>query len=206
MSSPTRLILIRHAEVEARYQGVFVGREEAALSPRGHTQAEGLAAYLRPRPVEAVYASPMRRVQETLAPWRPHLARPPVILPDLREVDMGEWSGLSAEEVQARYGWSASRWLEALERGAIPGAETGQAFRDRVAPCLSQVCRDHAGQTVAVVCHGGVIRVLLSLLLHLELPQTAVFHIDYASITRVHLLADRTRVQVLGFAPWRDLP
>lgn len=79
MSLPTQLYLLRHGEVEASAQGVFVGARDVELSPRGHEQAAALAAYLAERPMDAVYASPMRRVRQTLAPWQVHRPEPAVI-------------------------------------------------------------------------------------------------------------------------------
>lgn len=69
-SSPpaTRLLLIRHGEVESRYQGIFGGRIDMNLSPRGRKQAGILAGYLQEKTIDAIYASPMRRVQQTLSP------------------------------------------------------------------------------------------------------------------------------------------
>src|ERR1035441_6035921 len=64
----TRLLLIRHGEVEARYQGIFGGRIDMNLSPRGKRQAKVLANYLRGKTIDAIYASPMKRVQQTLPP------------------------------------------------------------------------------------------------------------------------------------------
>src|SRR5258708_10535086 len=64
----TTLWLIRHAEVEERYQSVFGGRIDMGLSQRGHEQSRTLAKYLHGKPMQALYASPMKRVQETLAP------------------------------------------------------------------------------------------------------------------------------------------
>src|ERR1017187_1600392 len=84
MPSTTRLLLIRHAEVEARYQGVFGGRIDMELSPRGHQQAAALAKYLHLRPLSAIYASPMKRVQQTLVPLLVNGTPKPVILPDLQ--------------------------------------------------------------------------------------------------------------------------
>src|SRR5512137_1878921 len=83
----TRLYLIRHAEVEARYQGVFGGRIDMELSPRGHQQAAALAGYLKHKTFDAIYASPMKRVQQTLSPCLTNGAPKPVILPKLHEVD-----------------------------------------------------------------------------------------------------------------------
>jgi broad specificity phosphatase PhoE len=130
--SATRLLLIRHAEVEARYQGVFGGRIDMELSPRGHEQAAALAKYLLPKPLNAIYASPMKRVQQTLAPLLINGTPQPVILPDLREVDFGDWTGLTWDEVQAKFGISAFAWLEQLECDGIANAECAETLRDQI--------------------------------------------------------------------------
>ena len=205
MPPATRLLLIRHAEVEALYQGVFGGRIDMELSPRGHEQAARLAKYLHAKPLSAIYASPMKRVQQTLAPLLLNGAPKPIIVPDLQEVDFGDWTGLSGEQVKARFGVSALSWLEHLEGGGIANAECGESFRERVEPCLDRVLADHAGQQVAIFCHGGVIRMMLSILLNWRLASLAVFEIEYASLTQVALLPHKRRVQLLNFAPWREM-
>lgn len=201
----TCLLLIRHAEVEARFQGVFGGRIDMELSPRGHEQAAKLAQYLQSRTLSAIYASPMKRVQQTLGHLLVNGAPEPVILPDLREVDFGDWTGLSLEQVHAKFGVSAHSWLEQLECGGIANAECGETFRERVEPCLERVLSDHPGQQVAIFCHGGIIRMLLSLLLRWPLSSMAKVQIEYASLTQVVWLPDKTRLQLLNFAPWREL-
>jgi broad specificity phosphatase PhoE len=69
---------------------------------------------------------------------------------------------------------------------------------------LRQIERDHPGQNVAIVCHGGVIRMLLALLLDLPLPKTAAFKIEYASLTEVAITHHQTELQLLNFTPWRE--
>jgi broad specificity phosphatase PhoE len=204
-ASTTRLLLIRHAEVEARHQRTFGGRIDMGISTRGRAQAVALAGWLRHRPFDALYASPMKRVQQTLKPLLQNGAPSVVVLPGLREVDFGDWTGLGWEAVREKFGVSAWDWLECLERGDVPNGESGAAFRARVGPCLHEVLRRHRGQSAAIVCHGGVIRMMLSILLELPLPKTGAFEIDYASVTQVALLPRRTELQLLNFAPWRDL-
>lgn len=206
MVFPTRLFLLRHGEVEERYHRVFGGRIDMNLSPHGHEQARALASFLRRRPIDAIYASPMRRAQQTLAPLASHCPRPAIAHPEFREVDFGDWTGLTWEQVHARYQVSAFDWLEQIERGTIANAETGESFRARVEPALRQVVREHAGQSVAIVCHGGVIRMMLSILLDLALPKMAAFEIDYASVSQVEHHERKTEVTLINFAPWRDLP
>lgn len=200
--APTHLFLIRHGEVEARYQRVFGGRLDMDLSPRGRQQAQALAAHLRETHFDAVYASPMLRARRTLEPLVANNGYQPVYCEGLREVDFGAWTGFTWEEVRARFGKSAYDWLHELATGGIPGAEPVPAWRQRVAACLDQILAQHPGGTVAVVCHGGVIRVALAHLLDLPLPKLAHFEVDYASLTVVDHRPGRSVVRWLNFTPW----
>jgi broad specificity phosphatase PhoE len=200
----TSLWLIRHAEVEERYHNVFGGRIDMELSARGHDQARALARFLETKRVDALYASPMRRVQQTLAPLLLNGFPKPVVRPELREVDFGDWTGLHWTEVQERYGISALDWLDQIECAAIPQAESGPALRSRIEPCLRQILAQHSGGTIALACHGGVIRVCLSILVDLPLPKLAAFEIDYASLTQVLWKPPRVRLPVVNFLPWNS--
>jgi len=201
----TRLLLIRHAEVEAPYQGVFGGRIDIGLSPRGHQQAGVLAVHLRAKGLNTIYASPMKRVRQTLVPLLVNGTPKPIFLPDLREVDFGDWTGLTWEQVQAKFGVTALSWLEQLACGGVANAECGETLRERVEPCLQRILADHAGQTLAIFCHGGIIRVLLGMLLRWPLSAMAAFEIEYASLTQVGLRQPRVRLLLLNFTPWREM-
>jgi broad specificity phosphatase PhoE len=203
---PTQLALIRHGEVEAAYQRVFGGRIDMNLSPRGHEQAAGLAKWLARQPLNAVYASPMKRVQQTLAPFGAAngWANRVMTVPGLREVDFGDWTGLSWEAVREKFGISAFQWLTELDRGGIANAENARSYRQRIEPFLAEVLQKHPGENVAVFCHGGVIRMILSILLEVPLPRMAGFEIDYASVTNVAVLPHKTEVQFLNFTPWDE--
>ena len=204
MDSVTTLSLIRHAEVEVSFQGVFGGCIDMDISPRGHEQAAALARYLKRKKFDAVYASPMKRVQQTLSPYANNGGPKPVIMPDLHEVHFGDWTGLTFAQVLERFGARASSWLDQLAAGTIPNAETATAYRERIEPCVREILKKHPGQHVAVFCHGGVIRQILSILLNLPLPKTAGFEIDYTSITEIQIHPHRAEVRLLNFTPWRD--
>jgi broad specificity phosphatase PhoE len=199
-------VLIRHGEVEAAYQRVFGGRIDMNLSPRGHEQAAALAKWLARQPLNAAYASPMKRVRQTLAPfannngWGARV----VTLNNLREIDFGDWTGLTWEAVAEKFGVSAFQWLTELERGGIANAENTQAYRGRVEPCVRDILQKHPGENIAVFCHGGVIRMILAILLDIPLPRMAGFEIDYASVTTVAVLPRKTEVQFLNFTPWDE--
>jgi broad specificity phosphatase PhoE len=203
---PTQLALIRHGEVEAAYQRVFGGRIDMNLSPRGREQAAALAQWLARQPLQAAYASPMKRVQQTLAPfaqnhgWTGRVT----VMEGLREIDFGDWTGLTWDAVKEKFGVSAFQWLTELERGGIANAEDTRAYRDRIEPCIDQILQTHPGQNIAIFCHGGVIRMILSILLEIPLPRMAGFEIDYASVTNIAVLPHKTEVQFLNFAPWDE--
>lgn len=203
-SSPTRLYLIRHGEVEERYHRIFGGRIDMNLSSVGHQQAAALAGYLKNQPLNAVYASPMKRVQQTYSPYVNAGGHAPQTMDDLREVDFGDWTGLGWPEVHERFGKHATDWLEHLEHGGIPNAETAHGYRARVQPCLRHVLGEHPSEHVAMFCHGGVVRQMLSIMLDLPLSKMKMFEVDYASVTVVDWEPHHVEIQLLNFAPWRD--
>jgi len=201
----TRLLLVRHGEIEPRHQHTFGGQIDMNLSARGHEQAKTLAKFLRGKTIDAIYASPMKRVQQTLAPFLSNGAPPQTIVPALREVDFGDWTGLGWQAVSEQFGFEAHEWLDQLEFKGAPNGESGKTFRARVEPCLREIVRGHHGQTVAIFCHGGVVRMMLAILLNLPLPKTNHFEIEYTSVTQVALHPHMAEVELLNFTPWRDL-
>jgi broad specificity phosphatase PhoE len=201
---PTRLLLVRHAEVETRYHRIFGGKIDMNLSTRGHEQARILAQFLPTKQLETIYASPMKRVQQTLAPFFNNGAPPQTILPDLREVDFGDWTGLNWEQVCEKFKLLTHEWLEHIERGVMPNGENGAQFRARVEPCLRRIIKDHPGQTVGIFCHGGVIRMILAILLEIPLARTNMFEIEYASMTQIALWPAHAEIELLNFTPCRD--
>ena len=98
------------------------------------------------------------------------------------------------------------QWLEHIERGVAPNGENGPQFRARVEPAIQEIIRKHQGQTVGIFCHGGVIRMILSILLELPLPRTNMFEIEYAGVTQIALRPGHAEIELLNFTPWRDAP
>jgi len=205
LGATTRLWLIRHAEVESKYQGAFGGRIDMDLSPQGHLQALALGKYLGNFSFDACYASPMKRVQQTLASMRLEGMPQPIFLDGLREIDFGDWTGLSFEEVFAQFKVHPFSWLDQIEVAGIRNGESSAVFSNRVRPCLEQVLKDHHGKNVAIACHGGVIRMLLAIILNLPLPRMNSFQVEYASITQVWWPDTKPELRLVNFTPWRDV-
>jgi broad specificity phosphatase PhoE len=200
----TRLFLLRHGEVEERYHRIFGGRIDMELSSLGLEQAQRLAEYLSRIRIDAVYCSPMKRARQTAAPLERY-APPPIVLPGLREVDFGDWTGHTWAEVKERFDVSAYSWLQQMDNGGFPKGETAAGFRARIEPCVRQILETHKGQTSAVVCHGGVVRAILAVIFNWPMPLTMAFDIEYASLTEVQFAAHKTEIHRLNFTPWRDV-
>src|SRR5215469_5122061 len=85
----TRLLLIRHGEVEISYHHKFGGWIDMNLSPNGRRQAQVLAKYLSHKTIDAIYASPMKRVQQTLAPTLKLNGHDQTVMNGLKEINFG---------------------------------------------------------------------------------------------------------------------
>ena len=202
---PTQLYLIRHGEVEERYHRVFGGsRIDMELSPLGQQHGAAVARWLADTPLDALYASPMVRVQQTLAPLAAAKGLQPILVPDLREVDFGDWTGYRWDGIQEHFGVSAFDWLEIIENPGIPNGETAAALAQRVQPALLKILQENPHRRVAIFCHGGIIRVILALLLEQPLKYMAHFNIEYGSLSIVEVQPEKkhaVEIELLNFCP-----
>jgi broad specificity phosphatase PhoE len=121
-------------------------------------------------------------------------------------VDFGDWTGHAWEEVEGKFGVSAYSWLDQLELDGIPNAECSDKLRARVGPALENAIRSHPGGQVAIICHGGVIRMILSILFRLPFAAMGMFEIEYASATQIRFQQGKPQLQLLNLSPWRDIP
>jgi alpha-ribazole phosphatase len=138
------LFLIRHGEPELT--GVLLGRMDPPLSDAGRAQA-GALCEIR---VEVAWTSPLRRARETAGFVN---SRRLVEIPELREIDQGEWTGKTWAEIEAACGELASRKLSDWLGIAALGGETWSDFLDRIGTAWSVI---RAGPTpAAVIGHQG---------------------------------------------------
>ena len=203
MENPTKLFLVRHGEVEEQYLRIYGGRIDMNLSERGHEQATALAPFFSSMGLDAIYCSTMTRARQTLDPIAEHVAATPVFMEDLREIDFGEWTGLTWEAVAKQHESEVADWLHLLDGGEVDGAESTAGLRARVSPCLDRILESHPGQSVAIICHGAVIRVMLSSLLSLPLRELGGIDISYAGVSLVEHEGERNVARYINHAPWR---
>ena len=174
------LLLIRHA-LPVRLE-VTSGPADPELAPVGWDQAGRLAAWLLAEPVDAVCASPLRRAVQTAAPLAEAKRLDIEIVDGVAEWDRESTSYIPIEELRATRDptWLALAAGELDQLGVDP-----VAFQDRVVTAMDQIATDYPDQTVAVVCHGGVLNAYLSAVLGLD--RLLFFQPDYTCISRVQV-------------------
>ena len=164
----TTILLARHGETDWNRQGRFQGHADPPLSRRGHRQARALAVELADEPLAAVYSSDLRRAVETAETVARARSLDVHVLPELREVDVGEWSGLTWPEIERRFPEGVR-----LHRERGHGWERGESYEqmaDRVLAALRRIAERHAGDHVLVVVHGGTMR---SIAAHIDRMEVA---------------------------------
>ena len=194
MLPPHRLILVRHGESVWNAEELLQGQLDPPLSERGRKQALALGPILEAVPPDRVLCSDLSRATETAA----LLGLRPRLDPRWREIDVGEWAGRPAAEIDAQ-GSELTNW-----RGGprtAPSGEPWAAFSARVTGALDELVA--AGGPWLVVCHGGCIRVSVAHVtgadpLRLGSPPNA-------SATVLELTA-RPRLLVYGSVPDGAMP
>jgi len=192
-----RLILIRHGQVEERFEGRFVGSTDAALSPTGLRQAEQLAAWLGQQQPGACFSSPLQRCAATARAALAGLSLQPELDPDLREVDFGDWERLSFSEIAGKDHAAVDRWARFEPGFRFPGGESIAEFTSRIAAAVDRMAASPA-EIVVAFTHGGVIRFMLCALLRLDPRSSAAFEIRPAGVVELALFEGGALLQSLG--------
>jgi ribonuclease H / adenosylcobalamin/alpha-ribazole phosphatase len=164
MTEPTTFYFVRHGESEANAAGRFAGRSDSPLTERGWRQAEVVADTLADTKFDRIVATPLRRSLDTANAIASRTSTPVEIEPDLIEIDVGDMTGVSWDEIAALPQWRDDGFV------AWPNGETLAQVLARSLRALRRLAREAPGGTVLVVGHGGVTRILVSHFLGI-LPQ-----------------------------------
>ena len=161
------LTLVRHGESSAAIPGklfpLFEGHGDPILHKNGHLQAEAVKEALKNYKFQKIYATDLRRTQQTLEPLAKHLNLPINIESGLREVYLGEWEGGIFRIKAASNDPSYQEFIKYQEWGKIPGAETNEQLFDRVRISLNRLYLSHPNEKILAVTHGGVISAIMAI-------------------------------------------
>src|SRR3954467_14097189 len=153
--------LLRHGQTEHTPERRFSGSSDVPLSELGRAEARAGALSLKDRGLDAIVSSPLRRCRETAAAAADVLGLPVQVDDDLRELDFGEWEGLTGDEARARNPLALRRFFGATDVRA-PGGESIADVSARVGRARARILEKHAGETVRVVSHVTPIKLFLA--------------------------------------------
>ena len=181
-----RIWFVRHGETEWNRTKRYQGHSDIPLNETGRRQAQETAALLANEPLMAVYASDLSRAVETAeAVAQPHGLQVQQNSA-LRELHFGLWEGLRYEQIMEKWADELSLMYEDPERGRAPEGEGFSDLAKRAWPALQAIREAHQEEeAIAVVAHGGTIRVLLCLLQEKSLQQLWDVAIEHGQATRI---------------------
>jgi broad specificity phosphatase PhoE len=157
----TDFLLVRHGETDWNRDRRFQGHADPPLNETGRAQARALAEELASEDVDAIYSSDLQRAHETAEVLSGRLGVPVVAEPALREIDVGEWQGLTWPEIEARFPAGVRSWHE-NGHGWTSG-ETYEQLGERVVAALRRLADEHPDERLVVVGHGGTVRSIRAL-------------------------------------------
>ncbi|HEX2045072.1 MAG TPA: histidine phosphatase family protein [Gaiellaceae bacterium] len=162
----TTIFLARHGQSDWNAARRWQGHADRPLNEAGRAQADALAERMDEIDLDAVYSSDLRRARETAEVVAGRKNLPVQALRDLREVDVGSWSGLTRAEAEERFPEGFRRWLD-----GGPGWEDGETYEEmsaRIERAVRAIAAEHPDSRVLLVSHGGPIRAVHALALGLD--------------------------------------
>ena len=162
------LYLLRHGETEASRTGGYVGFTDVDLTPEGLAMAEAFAEKYKHLPWQAIFASPLKRTVATATPIAKAVGLNIQLRNGLKEMFLGEWEGLSLEEVKARHDKDYNNWMTEPAWNPPTGGETGMQVASRAAMVIAEIENQFTEGNVLVVSHKTTIRLMLCSLLGID--------------------------------------
>lgn len=209
MGGMTELILIRHGETDWNRELRFQGQVDVPLNATGHEQARRLAERLGAErlAVDHLVCSDLIRTRQTAQPvlgtLLPQLHIDNVVDASLREQSFGLVDGMRVDDIKLQHAGAWENWLRFDADGGMPGGETTRQFHTRVMDAVRRLAQEHAGKTLMVVTHGGVLDMVWRTARGVGLHGPRQSDIPNAGFNRVRL--DGDAIELLHWADVRHL-
>jgi alpha-ribazole phosphatase len=197
----TTFWLIRHPEPESGAAGLCYGSLDWNLSERGKLKARAIASALEQEPLAAIYTSPRLRCTQAAQILAAGYTCPVEALDALRELDFGAFEGRRYEEIERSHPTLYRQWMESPTDVQFPGGESFAAMRVRVLAATAALRSRHEDEKIALVTHGGVIRIILADAL--GMPPAHIFRLAqrYGAINLVRYFGGLPLVELVNADP-----
>lgn len=154
----TEIILVRHGETEWNAAGRFQGSKDISLSKEGITQAKFLKERFQGH-FDYIYTSPLVRAVQTADIICENTFKVPIIENALREIDFGDWEGLTLEQIRAQYASEFHSWRTDEQNAYLVGGDLSLKQASlRAKNAILKIAKECTGKRVLIVAHGGIIK------------------------------------------------
>ncbi len=170
-NNKTRIFLIRHGATDSNMKRPYILQGKGidlSLNETGKKQALAVANFLKTQPLSAVYSSTMRRAIETASSISSHHQLEVNTFKELEECDVGNWEGKDWDSIMTEFPEDYDKFINDPAENPYLGGESYSNVFDRAYPTLKLIMQKHPGETIAVVAHNVVNRVILADLLGIE--------------------------------------
>jgi len=164
----TWVYLVRHGQTAWNAQLIFRGRRDIELNEQGRREARAIAQALKNKHLDAIYPSPLTRAVETARPVAALLHREIEPVQGLTDINYGDWEGVSHSEIKTRYPDLLATWEKEPDLVRFPHGETLDEVRERSYGVLGSLAEKHAVESILIISHRVVNKVLLCAMLGLS--------------------------------------
>lgn len=192
----TRFLLIRHAATDAVGKKLSGRTAGVYLNEQGKIQAQDVAERLTHIPVTAVYSSPMERAVETAEAIAKSQHLESVTCDDFTEIDFGEWTNCSFEELNKQKQFQLFNTFRSCTR--IPAGELMLEAQARIVAGLQRLCIQHPNETVAVVSHADLIKAAITYYAGIPLDLFQRIEISPASVSILEVYEETARIMLVN--------
>lgn len=195
----TRVYLIRHGQVKGYEDIPVYGHTDVELTETGMLQMQHMAERLRLVDIDVVYSSDLKRTVWGGRQIGRYHDVPLRSMPELKESYFGDWEGLILADLRKRYPEELTkREADLLHYQAPGGGESLFNFSKRILNCFDLLIEEQKGNSLAIVAHGGVNRVILCNALGMDLSQMFRIHQEYGCLNIIDYFPDSTLVRLVN--------
>lgn len=199
-----RVVLMRHAEPSARARGWCYGKLDVGLGDSGRAQAATAASAFSRGDLSVVVSSPRIRAKQTAQVLATAVDAPLHEDDRLAEIDFGEFEGRTYEEIEASHPEAYAAWMHSPTTMRFPGGESFAEMKVRVLEAVRALRSARPGETIGVVSHGGVGRIIIADAL--RMPDEAIFALEqsYAGVSVLDWWGNTPALRLLNWTPTRS--
>ncbi|MBI4401617.1 MAG: histidine phosphatase family protein [Nitrospirae bacterium] len=193
------VLLVRHGETDWNRSGQIMGERPVPLNQNGRAQAQRLAAFLKARPIQALYSSPVARALQTAEILASALQLPVTPERGLTEIGVGEWEGRYWKDLAEEM--ARQNFYVIPEDARPPGGETLRETQQRAVAAVERASSGLGTGSLLFVSHADVVRAIVAHYLGFDLRTVRQIRIDHASLTALEINGSTADLLFLNYIP-----